>query len=214
MENKNFNYGFVPEVRILFSDLLYFGESQDIAKAYNSNVELSEEECLKITKLYNKSRKAKSNTIVQSMQNIYQLNFYKNILDVYLAPVFIPKSAPLIINLSYDPDKFIDILAYELFHNLFTDNQYFDAKYLHKSNIVYMWEDIFGKRDFVELVHIPVHAGLKEIYLDVLKEPYRLERDINDCQQWPAYKAAWEFVENNDYKEINKKIKELYKASF
>ncbi len=59
-----------------------------------------------------------------------------------------------------------------------------------------------------------VHSGLKEIYLDVLKEPYRLERDIKECQQWPAYKAAWAYVEDNDYKEINKKIKELYKSDF
>lgn len=214
MKTKEFNDKFVPEVRILFSDLLYYGESQSIAKSYNRKVEISEKECINKAKQYEDAWKEKSKIILEGMQNLYELNFYKNIIDVYLAPLFVPKSAPLIINFRHTSDQFIDVLTHELFHNLFTDNQYFDKKALRESKIGYRWEDMFGKKDFVELVHIPVHSGLKEIYLDVLKEPYRLERDIKECQQWPAYKAAWAYVEDNDYKEINKKIKELYKSNF
>ncbi len=211
---NQFDASFIPEIRILFSDLLYFGESQSLAKVNNKKIEISYDECLAKTKEYNEAWKKHSEKILVEMQKLYQLNFHKPVIDAFLAPMFIPKSMPLIINLRHTADQFVDVLTHELFHNLFTDNQYIKKQELAKSRIGYIWEDIFGKRDFVELVHIPVHAGLKAVYLDVLKQPYRLERDIQDCSSRPGYKEAWDFVENNDYQKINKEIAVLYKKNF
>jgi hypothetical protein len=66
--------------------------------------------------------------------------------------------------------------------------------------------------DFKTLVHIPVHAGLKALFLDTLGEPERLKRDILRLQKNPVYKAAWDYVENHDYKQINAELKELYRS--
>lgn len=198
-----------PQIRILFSDLLYNGESQALAKANGFNIEISIDDCHELTNKYRKEWKEKEQIILKGMQDTFDLKFYKPIIDVTLAPAFVPKSKPLIINFRSEPDQFIDILTHELFHNLFTDNQY--VQHHIYVDLLSRWAKLFGKRDRVELVHIPVHAGLKAIYLDVLKEPHRLERDIEECQKWPVYMAAWEYVEKNDYKKIIEKFKNSYK---
>lgn len=199
-----------PEVRIMFSDLLYYSESQNLAKSYNRKIEISEEECYRQTHAYKKAWAKKEDAIVTGMQKIFGLTFYKPVIDVTLAPAFGPKSLPLIINFQYKSDMFIDILTHELFHNLFTDNQY--VQHGKRDNLIEVWRELFPE-DLTPTtrVHIPVHAGLKAIYLDVLDEPKRLARDIEECQQWPDYKAAWEYVEQHDYKKIIKKFKDSYK---
>lgn len=212
MKTKEFNDKFVPEVRILFSDLLYYGESQILAKHYEKTVEPKEYCITKISK-YREEWQKRSNTILLGMQDIYKLNFYRPVIEATMAPFFAPMSMPLLMNFRPETDSFVDVLTHELFHILFNDNHL--VNYQTGENLLELWRNLFGQDiESKILVHIMVHSGLKEIYLDVLKEPYRLERDIKECQQWPAYKAAWAYVEDNDYKEINKKIKELYKSNF
>ena len=197
-----------PEIRILFSELLYYGESQQLADFHKTKIQVSFEDCLQKTNEYRQAWELREETILTGMQKIFGLRFYKPIIDVSLAPAFVPKSKPLIINFRSESDQFVDILTHELLHNLFTDNQY--VQHHIYTDLISRWTELFGKRDRVELVHIPVHAGLKAIYLDVLKEPYRLKRDIKDCQQWEAYKAAWEYVEQHDYKKIIEDFKNSY----
>lgn len=75
------------------------------------------------------------------------------------------------------------------------------------------WAQLFGEgRSFVEWVHIPLHAVLKSLYLDYLQDPHRLERDIKDCERDENYTRAWQYVEENDYKEIIVKLRESYSA--
>lgn len=198
-----------PQIRILFSDLLYFGESDALAAFHKTKLKYSVEESREKTRLYQEAWEQKEEVILKAMQKMFGLEFYKPIIDVTLAPMFVPKSKPLIISFRTEPDQFVDVLTHELLHNLFTDNQY--VQHHIYTDLVSRWTKLFGERNRVELVHIPVHAGLKAIFLDVLKEPYRLERDIKDVSTIPAYKAAWEYVEQNDYKEIIKKFKDSYK---
>lgn len=199
-----------PQIRILFSDLLFYGESDALATFHKSKFKYDFKESLEMTRQYQEAWEAKEASILPAMQELFGLEFYKPIIDVTLAPMFVPKSKPLIISFRTEPDQFVDVLTHELFHNLFTDNQYVQH-HIYKDMIAH-WQKIFGERPPVELVHIPVHAGLKAIFLDVLNEPYRLERDIKDVSVIPAYKAAWEYVEQNDYKEIIKKFKESYRS--
>ncbi|MBP7820743.1 hypothetical protein KA025_00255 [Candidatus Saccharibacteria bacterium] len=199
-----------PEVRILFSDLLFYGESKKLTNINNEQlnyIEFQEKE-----RAYRQAWSEKSEKILTGMHSIYGLQFYKPVIDVTLATGFIPKSKPLIINFKYEPDEFVDVLSHELLHNIFTDNQYIQHG-SNKNNLLLLWNEIIGKQDDRSvLIHIFVHSGLKAIYLDILNEPYRLERDIEQCQQLPiAYRKAWDFVENNDYQDINLQIRKLYK---
>ncbi len=69
------------------------------------------------------------------------------------------------------------------------------------------------EHDHSTLVHIPLHAIHKYLYLDVLQAPERLEREMKSLRDSPAaesYVAAWEYVDTHDYKDIIEKIKLIY----
>lgn len=201
----------IPEIRFMFSYLLYYGESRTIYDAKNLDQEYPTlEECIEKVGQYEKAWRKKEQIIIEGMCRLYGLEFYKPIIDVSVAPFFVPKSEPLTINFNYEPDLTLDIITHELLHVLFTDNTKIN-KPESGINLFKAWEDILGAgHERHVLVHIPIHAGLKALYLDILKEPTRLERDINRCSKWPGYRAAWDYVQANDYKEINKKIARIY----
>jgi hypothetical protein len=201
----------IPEIRFIFSYLLYFGESRTIYDAKKLDQEYPTlGECIEKTNQYEKAWRTKEQTIIKGLCELYGLEFYKPIIDVSVAPYFVPKSEPLTVNFNYDPDLTLDIIAHELLHVLFTDNTKTN-KAKSGVNLFKAWEDICGtNHERQTLVHIPIHAGLKALYLDILNEPARLERDIGRCSKWPGYKAAWDYVQANDYKEINKKITRIY----
>ena len=55
---------------------------------------------------------------------------------------------------------------------------------------------------------------LSTLYVDVLKEERRLKRDIEHSKDksWgEAYTKAWEYVEEEGYKEIIEKLNKSYK---
>ena len=109
-----------------------------------------------------------------------------------------------------EPDLFIDTLTHELTHRLLTDN----TTIPHETLLLVPWQSLFGKNhNFNMLVHIPVHAVHKAIYLDVLNEPMRLERDIANNKMYEAkdYVDAWNYVERHGYEEIISKLKKSYK---
>lgn len=74
--------------------------------------------------------------------------------------------------------------------------------------------DVFVDTLTHELVHIPVHAVHQAIYLNVLKEPERLRRDIarNKRHHATPYIAAWEYIEANGYKDIIKQLRKSYET--
>jgi hypothetical protein len=173
-----------------------------------------DDEIAKIVEAYNKEWKKHEKKILEGMYELLGLEYRQNIVDVYIAPWFGAFSDPLVIGVGSSPDEFVDTLAHELLHRLFTDN----TSIPYQTNILKPeLEKMFGKdHAFGTLVHIPVHAVSKAIYLDILKEPRRLERDIkwaNSQTDFDAsdYVKAWDYVEQNDYKSIISELKASYK---
>ena len=159
---------------------------------------------------YNKTWKPYEKSILTGLCDTLDLTYRQNIIDVYIAPWFHAFSDPLVIGVMQEPDVFIDFLTHELIHRLLTDN----TTIPYQTNILQpSWEKLFGKNNtFTTIVHIPVHAVHKAIYLDVLKEPKRLKRDIKTNTDYDAtdYMAAWDYVEKHGYEEIIKKLKKSY----
>jgi len=159
---------------------------------------------------YSKAWEPVEEKILNSMTESLGLKFRKNIIDVYIAPWFWAFSDPLVIGVEQDPDLFIDSLTHELIHCLLTDN----TSVPHDALLFTEWQKLFGKEySFTTTIHIPVHAVHKAIYLDVLKAPERLERDIanNKKNDQKDYVASWDYVQKHDYKEIIKQLKSSYK---
>jgi len=206
----------LPEVRIQYAWLLANGPSKVLREklAKPDEKEYTDDDYDRWTTKYRKAWQEHERKILTGMCTVLDLEFYMPVIDAGVAPWFIPTSDPLILNFRTEPDQFVDTLTHELFHILLTDNNILTIQNKPQGEIGLRerWQKMYGKGfSFKTIVHIPVHAGLKYVYLDVLDEPKRLERDLSDSAKWPDYKAAWDYVEAHDYKQILKELKADYK---
>jgi hypothetical protein len=208
--------GKLPEIRINFSWLLYNGESRYLDRFLNKDKSrlISPEWYEARTQEYRKAWANYETAILRGMTEVLDLAFYRPVIDVTLAPCFRNISTPLILNFAPDPDRFVDVLTHELLHVLQTDNNKHQELGPHTTvDLKAEWRRLFGEHERLTLVHIPLHAIHKYIYLDVLKAPERLEREISFLGNFPtggAYIQAWEYVNGRDYREIVDEIRKMY----
>jgi len=203
----------LPTIRIKDAWLLREHASTHLHELWgDGKMELADDEWMKRrVNEYTQAWQPYESQILQGMTEILGLSFRQNIIDVYIAPWFNAFSDPMVIGVTQEPDVFIDILTHELLHRLLTDN----SSTSYTLPLLPEWEKLFGKQlNYVELVHIPVHAVHKAIYLDVLREPSRLQRDIKSNEEYGAtdYIKAWAYVEKHGYKTIIKKLRKSYRA--
>lgn len=201
----------LPEIWIKDAWLLRDNASQYLHELWSKKGEehkpISNNDMARIVASYEKAWKPCEQKILRGMCDIFGLEFSHNIIDVYIAPWFAAFSDPLVIGVKFAPDRFVDVLTHELLHRLLTANTIVS---IDKGDEL-GWNKLFGKDiDFNTLVHIPVHAGLQAIFCDVLKEPSRMERDKEQMHDFPAYKAAWEYVDKHGYETIIKDLKKNY----
>jgi hypothetical protein len=214
MDNKI--NGALPEIRISFSRLLYDGECRRLDLILNSGESkiASAEKLEAKTEEYRKEWAKYETVILRGMTEVLELSFYRPVIDVTLAPYFGNKSSPLIINFRPDPDRFVDVLTHELLHILQTDNNKHQALGPRPTvKLPAEWRKLFGQHERLTAVHIPLHAIHKYIFLDVLKAPERLEREISllsNSQTGEAYIQAWEYVNKRNYMEIIEEVRKLY----
>ena len=202
----------IPEIRIYYSYLLADFESKIIAEKFDLKMD-TEEQFIVWAGNYRAEWSKYEGEIIPALQKALGVKFYKKVIDVNCAPFFRPKSDPLIMNFKNLPDKFVDELTHELCHVLLTDNTKAQHhSYKRRVNLLDIWEDLFGRHDTNTLVHIPVQALMQHIYIDVLKDPSRLERDKKDSKRYGhgEYTDSWNYVEKHGYKEIIEKLKKSY----
>ena len=207
----------IPEIRIQTSPLLFNSISQEERQKWADEVGMhlyNTADIEEYTQELRQQWETVEKQILGAMCELYGIQFKKPIIDVYVSPWSKSISNPLILNPSRPPEVHVDTLIHELLHGLFTDNSSFS---MHDKNqnakLIDKWRELFGDDlEWKTIVHIPVHAGLKAIFLDTLDAPERLARDIERHINHPTYKAAWDYVKNHDYKEINEKLRRLYES--
>jgi len=201
----------LPEIRIKDAWLLRQNASFYLNELWGDGEPLYDDDYYeKIAKAYSDAWKPYETKILEGLTSVLGLTFRQNIIDVYIAPWFAAFSDPLVIGVVSEPDLFIDLLTHELIHKLLTDNTLLEPE----SNLVSVWEKLYGKNHtFNTLLHVPVHAVHKAIYLDVLKAPERLKRDLQISQENEPndYLKAWEYVDKIGYKNIINQLKKSYK---
>ncbi|HMS23682.1 MAG TPA: hypothetical protein PKB09_02650 [Candidatus Saccharibacteria bacterium] len=209
-------YKKIPEVRINFSWLLY-DVSLKLGE-YHKKETAPPEDCEKWAAAYRKEWKKHSAKILTSLCDVMEMGFYRPVIDVSLAPWFVPQSDPLILHFKATPDEFVDVLTHELIHVLLTDSTLYSSKSNPEDRMLLpFWQQLYGKEhDFNTLVHIPVHAIHQYVMVDVLKEPSRLERERSFTKKNnnQAYVRAWEYVDEHGYKEIIEELKQAYRLTF
>jgi len=204
-----------PFIRVNFSWLLYDYVS---VEKYRLNSKdwgeiPSREQCEVWTENYRQEWAEYEDKILPALTETLGVTFYKQVIDVDVAPGIRAMSDPLILNFMYYPDQFVDSLTHELIHLLLTDNHAYSLKEANQTvRLDEAWTDLFGKHDFDTLVHIPVYALHKYIYLDIMKNPERLERDKYTVKDDEAYAKAWGYVDAHNYLEIITALKNWYVA--
>ena len=166
----------------------------------------SEEELLKRVRAYKEEWSKYEKKILKGVCDVFELNFKANIIDVYIVSGN-PRSMshPLIIKSCYPPDKFVDVLTHELIHRLIDSNGL--------SRIVYKVKKKYINESGLVKAHIIIHAILKYIYLDILKQRYRLNRSLLSSKKHctDEYSRAWEIVKKDGYRKIISDFKSKYK---
>lgn len=205
----------IPEIRIDYSFLLAGFESRILAEKFNLEMD-SDEQYIQWTQNYRTEWKKYEDKIISALQEAIGVKFYRDVIDVSCAPFFRPHSDPLILSYKQRPDQFVDELTHELCHVLLNDNNKYQSRSGNKSiDLIEIWTDLFGSHEISLLAHIPVQALMMHIYLDILKEPNRLDRDKKDSLNYSpkhgnAYTGSWAYVEEHGYKEIIAKLKKSY----
>lgn len=145
--------------------------------------------------------------IIHGMCEVLGLEFRQNIIDVNVAPWFHAFSDPMVIGTKYAPSRFVEVLTHEIIHRLLTDNLQTSYSTVYTDD----WKKLFGEdHNFVTLVHIPVHAVLQALFVDILGEPDRLKNDREMCKKWPLYDDAWGYVDKHGYKIIIDQLRANY----
>lgn len=203
----------LPEIRIRYSYLLGTTESKVLADKFGHKLR-DDDYYYARTIEYWKAWQKYEQKILAGMQEALGVEFYLKVIDAYGAPFFIPKSDPLLYNYQDEPDRFIDVLTHELCHIILNDNtSYRNYDVGFEELIGHKWKEMYKLDDFGAVVHVPVHALCKYIWLDVLKQPERYERDKEAVASWEggrSYVTAWEYVDKHGYKEILDELKQLY----
>jgi hypothetical protein len=204
----------IPQVRIKFSWLLYEYVSRDKYKLYGKEWGdiPAYEQCEKWTENYRQEWTKYEDRIIPALTTALGVSFRQPIIDASVAPGIRAMSDPLILNFMYYPDQFVDSLTHELIHVLLTDSDKFSLKGdTHGIDLIDAWRKLYGEHDFETMVHIPVHAIHKYIYLDVFKEPERLRQDIKTvAADGSSYANAWRYVEAHDYRQMVEELRRFY----
>lgn len=198
-----------PEVRIKFSHLIYRTIATRLYSCDKPGISLMAPNTAgEKAERYRAEWRHHESKILTGMCTLFDLTFYKPIIDVYLSPWVPTISAPILISLRAEPDEFVDILAHELIHALITDNTRYPGDAIGP-----ILDQLYPSFDRVTKDHVLVYAGLKHIYLTVLQEPRRLDRDIAYCHSEISHMAAWDYVNERDHLTVIDEFKRTYRNS-
>ena len=196
-----------PEVRIEFSPLIYRTIATRLFSCDKPAISLlSPSTAREKAEQYRVAWKRHQSKLLTGMCALFDLTFYKPVIDVYLSPWVPNISDPILISLRAEPDEFVDILTHELIHVLVTDNTCYP-----RDSVGTILDQLYPSVDRVTRDHILVYAGLKYIYLSVMREPRRLDRDIAYCRADVNHLAAWDYVNARDHLIVIDEFKRRYR---
>lgn len=154
----------------------------------------------KVEKIWRKDEKK----VLMEFSRAMGLKWKEKTITCYVVGRCSPFSAPLTLRVYKSPDYFVDVLAHELIHQLFVQNENRNEnawKYFHEK---------YKSESFNTRIHIPVHAIHWHIFLKFFGQK-RLKREVKTTSKYPDYKKAWGIVEKERYQNIIKEFKKRIK---
>jgi len=197
------------EIRIQYSYLLdpYFKmllEFKQQASLVDKNVLYKSPEQIEEKIIEFKKAWEEVSVVLPFMQKTLSLEFYKDILDVYIVGNMKGAiSSPIVISSTTSIKDFKSILIHEILHNLIADNK-------QKIPVVKILLEIFPHEEILVRNHVMIFAMMYEIYTNFFKTPELLKDIKGHDRNASAYLKAWEIVENLGYKQVLEKFKSMY----
>lgn len=199
----------LPSIIIKYGKLLdpififYCQNNPDLkSRGWNDWIPPAQGDVLKKIENYKKEWLKYETRILKGICGVLNLEYKRNAIDVYIVSGN-PRqlSAPIVIKSSFNPGEFVDSLTHELIHTLFEDNG--------RKIPISILNEMFPDETNTVRNHVVVHSVLKYIYLDILKDERRLEKNITNSGKHDTndYFRAWEIVKKDGYLEIIKKFK-------
>ena len=193
----------LPEIRFKSSFLL--------APIIKSHIEVQKWEVLSDESLeasieeVKKTWNTSGEQILNGICEITGLEFYQDIIDVYLALGYRGGiSDPLIISARVRDKTFLSLLTHEILHRLLTDNT-------KSIDVKTIWEKMFPEVSSRKVRnHIVLHAIHKELLLSILDDKEELNKIIAFNQKFEPYKISWDIVERKGHKTIVDEFKAYY----
>lgn len=191
----------IPEVRIKYGWLLARVTADALHEKYSNGEPLgTDDELIAIATKYETWWRPHNDAVLNGLCEILGLEFRQNIIDIYVSPWFSPISDPMVIHPGFESRaELLNAIAHELTHRLLTDN----TSIKHDDGLMATWRQMFGDHyDAKTLAHIPVHAMLKELYLDHIDRPDLLALDIEKTKANAPYAEAWAYVQKHGYESV------------
>lgn len=203
----------IPSVKIKYNKFLdplarcYFQHRFKLTLLENKN---KNEDIKDTVAAYIKEWRKYEKITIMAIQNFLSLEFRRNIIDVHIVEIINRSfSNPLVFDTRNKPSEFVDKLIHELIHVILQEN-----------NDVASWESVdwlekkFPKESRVTRNHIIVHAVLKKVYLEILKEPERLGANMTRSKKHSStdYTRAWDIVDKQGADYLLKKFKQEYRG--
>jgi hypothetical protein len=204
----------VPKIEFLWSWVYQMEVHSQNVKTEEYDYESYEKYVLDFIKKIEKEWNKKGNEILRYIGEITGLKWKEEKIKCYVIKIstLIPFSYPLTIPIQFETvegkiyvlsvERYIDMLFHELIHNIFIQNEKETEKYFE-----YILNEKFNEEEFNTVIHIPVHAIHKKIFMKFFNKK-RLELEIEKSSYYPNYKRSWEIVNKKGEDSIIKELKD------
>lgn len=199
----------LPKIIIKYGKLLdpififYCKNNPDLkSRGWNEWTPPSQDSVLKRINEYKQEWVKSGDKRLSGICDIMGFKFRRNVIDVYIiSGISRQLSDPIVIKSGFTPDEFVDTLTHELIHKLFEDNV--------KKFPIAILKEMFPNETETTRNHVITYSVLKYIYLDVLKDQSRLERNKEKSRKHSTndYIRAWEIIEKEGYLNLIDSIK-------
>lgn len=193
----------LPEIRIEYAWLIdpvyraaFFADREKRRKRYPSPAAIRHR-----IHAYRRAWKVHETSILEGICRATSVGFAEKTITVHIvgrAPRSV--SYPLVTHARHSPDAFLDTLTHELIHHILVENTR-GVSFLPAAAPLTRGEPPIVK------THVLVHAIHQYIYLDVLKDPARLRRDVQWSQKNPPYREAWAIIDRHGYRAILRRLR-------